>query len=291
MCDGNASIYFSDLVPSQSSCVVTEKPLACSQRTSKYADYPLHSCMPWFIDPSEQFENTQLKKKIKNQHFFPIITSPSFLMGMQFGKGTGLFLKLYLLRVFSQEIKNDSCSPLVNYLMRRTSAGKSQKEHSLREVSRQWEPLFPAFPKWFLSRTHPSAEVFFSVILLFSSQELEGAVLLPSTQRSPTALPSLLSCLSRVRSLSFHLLCILIYLENTCQCTEDVYQHCGGWDPFGVPCGAPGITEHNLHRDVCNDGQKWFKRISWWVFRSLCLDNRQNDQSTFIYIFLCSIRS
>lgn len=63
MCSDNAYIYFSDLVPSQNSYVVTEKPLACSQGTSKYADYPLHSCMPWFIDPSEQFENTQLKKK------------------------------------------------------------------------------------------------------------------------------------------------------------------------------------------------------------------------------------
>lgn len=63
MCNDNAYIYFSDLVPSQNSYVVTEKPLACSQGTSKYADYPLHSCMPWFIDPSEQFENTQLKKR------------------------------------------------------------------------------------------------------------------------------------------------------------------------------------------------------------------------------------
>lgn len=188
-------------------------------------------------------------------------------MGMQFGKGRGLFLKLYLLRVFSQEMKNDSCSPLVNYLMRRTSAGKSQKEHSLREVSRQWGPLFPAFPEWFLSTTHPSAEVLFSIILLFSSQELEGAVLLPSTQRSPTALPSLLSCLSRVRSLSF-----IIYLDlsgkqhGACQCAEDVYQHCGGWDPFGVSGGAPRVTGHILHRYVCSGDQEWFKRISWWVF-------------------------
>lgn len=63
MCNDNAYIYFSDLVPSQNSYVVTEKPLACSQGTSKYADYPLHSCMPWFIDPSEQFENSQLKKR------------------------------------------------------------------------------------------------------------------------------------------------------------------------------------------------------------------------------------
>jgi len=55
--------YFSDLVPSQNSYVVTEKPLACSQGTSKYADYPLHSCRRWFIDSSEQCENTQLKKK------------------------------------------------------------------------------------------------------------------------------------------------------------------------------------------------------------------------------------
>lgn len=256
MCNDNAYVYFSDLVPSQNSYVVTEKPLACSQGTSKYADYPLHSCMPWFIDPSEQFENTQLKKKI---YFFPIITSPSFLMGMQFGKGRGLFFKLYLLRVSLQEMKNDGCTPLVNYLMRRTSAGKPWKEHSLREVSCQWGPLFPAFPELFLSRPHPSAEVLCWIIPVFISRESEGAVLLPSTHPSPTAPPSSLSCLSQVKSLSF-----IIYLDlsgkhhGACQCTEDVYQHWGEWDPFSVPNGTPRVTWHVLRHYFCNDDQKCF---------------------------------
>lgn len=128
MCNDNAYIYFSDLVPSQNSYVVTEKPLACSQGTSKYADYPSHSCMPWFIDPSEQSENTQLKKKIP--FFFPIITSPSFLMRTQFGKGRGLILKLYLVQVSSWEMRNDGCTPLVHCLMRWTSAGNPDRTQS-----------------------------------------------------------------------------------------------------------------------------------------------------------------
>lgn len=166
-------------------------------------------------------------------------------MGMQFGKGRGLFLKLYLLRVPLQEMKNDGCTPLVNCLMRRTSAGKSWKEHSLREVSRQWGPLFPAFPEWFLSRTHLSAEVLCWIILVFSSWEWEEAVLLPSAHHSPTAPPSSLSCLSRVKSLPF-----IIYLDlsakhrGACQRTEDMHQRRGGWDPFGVPNGTSRITRH-----------------------------------------------
>lgn len=183
-------------------------------------------------------------------------------MGMQFGKGRGLFLKLYLLWVSSQEMKNDGCTPLVNSLMRRTSAGKSWKEHSLREVSCQWGPLFPAFPEWFLSGTHPSAEVFCSIILLFSSRESEGAVLLPSAHPSPNTPPRLLSCLGQVKSLSFS-----IYLDlagkhcGACQCTEDMYQHGRGWDPFGVPNRTPRIAGHILCRYFCNGDQKCFKRM------------------------------
>lgn len=156
-------------------------------------------------------------------------------MGMQFANGRGLFLKLYLLQVSLQEMKNDGCTPLVNSLMRRTSAGKSWEEHGLREVSCQWGPLFLAFPEWFLSGTHPSAEVFCSIILLFSSRESEGAVVLPSAHPSPNTPPSLLSCLSQVKSLSFS-----IYLDlagkhhGACQCTEDVPAR-GRVRPFRCP--------------------------------------------------------
>lgn len=80
MCCDNAYIYFSDLVPSQNSFVVTEKPLACSQGMSKYADYPLQSCMPWFINPWKQFENTQLKKK-KRQTIFSYYNFSKFSDG------------------------------------------------------------------------------------------------------------------------------------------------------------------------------------------------------------------
>lgn len=186
---------FSDPVPSQNSCVVTEKPLACSQGTSKYADYPLQSCMPWFINPSEQFENTQLKKKKKKT----IVTSPSFLMGMQFGKGRGLFSKLHLLWVSLQEMKNDACIGIS--LMRWTSAGKSQRENSLREVSCQWGLSLQLFPSEFwvgAGLTHLrrySAQKYW-----FSISEIQSPVL-SNTNLSPTAPPNLLSCLSQFQNL------------------------------------------------------------------------------------------
>lgn len=261
-------IYFSDVVPSQNSYVVTEKPLACSQGTSKYADYPLHSCMPWFIDPSEQFENTELKKK--NLIFFPVITSPSFLMGMQFGKGRGLFLKLYLLCISSQEMKNDSRTPLVNSLMRQTSAGKSQKEQSTWGVMPMRASLLGF--SWIIFEQDSSAcrGILFSNTV-FHFPAVRGGC---SPPQHPPLFPPLLQAFSFTwdKSRAFHLLFTWIYLED--MWSMSVYRR----------LVRKGITGHVLHHYFCNDDQKCFKPM-------LKSDNRQWLVVTFICIFLCLIQT
>lgn len=126
---------------------------------------------------------------------------------MQFGKGRGLVLSLHLLRVSSQETTTDSCTALVSYLMRQTSAGKPRKEHSLHEVSCQRGPLLPAPRGLFLSRTRPSAEVLHTAVL-FCSRYSEGALLLP-------AAPPSSRFVAWAQSRAFCLFFLLVYLDNT----------------------------------------------------------------------------
>lgn len=264
-------VYFSDVVPSQNSYVVTEEPLACSQGTSKYADYPLHSCMPWFIDPSEQFENRELKTKKK--HFFPIITSPSFLMGMQFGKGRGLFLKLYLLCISSQEMKNDSCTPLVNYLMRQTSAGKSQKEQSTWGVMPVRASLLGF--SWIIFEQDSSVcrGILFSNVA-FHFPGVRGGCSPP--QRPPLFPPFNQACsFTWDESRDFQLLFTWIYLENTVEHVS-----------VQKTCPKRDSKDHWAHPAplFCNDDQKCFKPM-------LKSDNRQWLFLTFICIFLCLIHA
>lgn len=248
MCNDNAYIYFSDLVPSQNSYVVTEKPLACSQGTSKYADCPLHSCMPWFINPSEHFEHTQLKKKKKKHFFFPIITSPGFLMGMQFGKGRGLFLKLHLLRVSLQEMMASVWwdGPLLGNPKRNTAFVKCHAS----------EGLPTAFPEWILSRsrTQPSEEVFCSKILIFSFQDSESS----SLQCQPLSHCSTKLALLLEPVPEPVICCVAGKHHGACQCTEDVCQHWGGWDSFSVP---EHIPEHIPLCYWCYNEQKYFKHM------------------------------
>lgn len=115
-------------------------------------------------------------------------------------------MSLHLLRVSSQEMKTDSCTALLSYLMRQTSAGKPRKEHSLREVSCQRGPLLPAPRGLFLSRTRLSAEVLHRAVL-FCSRYSEGALLLP-------AAPPSSRFVAWAESRAFCLLFLLVYLET-----------------------------------------------------------------------------
>lgn len=219
MCSDNAYIYFSDPVPSQNSCVVTEKPLACSQGTSKYADYPLQSCMPWFINPSEQFENTQLKKKKKNNRNFS-----------KFSDGNA---------VWKRERTVLKASPLVSFF-----AGNEEwclYWHLSDEMDFCWEipkgeqptwsvmpvrALSTAFPEWILSRsrTHPSEEVFCSKILILNFWDSKSS----SLQHQPLShCPTKLALL--LEPIPEPVVCYVVAKhDGACHCTEDVCQHWGG---------------------------------------------------------------
>lgn len=272
MCSDNAYIYFSDLVPSQNSYVVTEKPLACSQGQVRMQ---IIHCMLWFINPSEQFENTQLKKK--NPVF-------SYCNLSKFSDGNA---------VWKRERTVLKASPSCEFLCRKWRVMPllaspwwdgpllgNPKRSTAYVKCHASEGLSTAFPERILSRsrTQPSEEVFKNTDSQFPRFRVQFS------PKSPASLPLLhqACCLAWANSRACNLL-------HSCKTpwSMSLYRRCvpalGRVRLFQCPRTHPWAYLALLlvlkWAEMLWAYSKIFKfvALSWWVFRSFCLENWQND--------------